>query len=118
MSHGSKGQGQALERYRMYMLMLARMHLDPRLRAKLDPSDVVQQSMLEACQQQGQFRGRTEAERMAWLRQILAHNLADALKGLRRAKRDIARERSLEAALDQSSAQLGAWLAADQSSPS
>ena len=118
MSHGSEGQDRALERYRKYLLLLARTHLDPRLRTKLDPSDVVQQSMLEAYQQQDRFRGQTDGECMAWLRQILAHNLADALKGLRRAKRDVARERSLEAALGQSSARLGAWLAADQSSPS
>ena len=118
MSHGSTGQGQAMERYREYLLMLARMHLDPRVRAKLDPSDVVQQTMLEAYQQQGQFRGPTDGERMAWLRQILAHNLADALKGIRRAKRGVARERSLEAALGQSSARLDAWVAAEQSSPS
>jgi RNA polymerase sigma-70 factor (ECF subfamily) len=98
--------------------MLARVQLDPRLREKLDASDVVQQTMLEAHREQQQFRGRTKPERVAWLRQILAHNLADALRGFRRAKRDVARERSIEKALDQSSARLEAWLAAEQSSPS
>jgi RNA polymerase sigma-70 factor (ECF subfamily) len=107
-----------LERYREYLLMLARVQLDPRLRDKLDPSDVVQQTMLEAHRQRDQFRGRTAAERAAWLRQILAHNLVDALRGFRRAKRDVARERAVEEALDQSSARLEAWLSAEQSSPS
>src|SRR5437660_187639 len=54
----------------------------------------------------------------AWLRQMLAFTLADALRALGRAKRDAAREQSLEVALDQSSVRIGSWLAADQSSPS
>jgi RNA polymerase sigma-70 factor (ECF subfamily) len=98
--------------------MLARGQLDPRLREKLDPSDVVQQTILEAYRHRDRFRGQSEVERAAWLRRILAHNLADALRRFRRAKRDIRRERSLEEALDQSSAKLEAWVAAEQSSPS
>ena len=118
MDLASEGEDRALERYREYLLMLARVQLDPRLREKMDASDVVQQTMLEAYQQRDRFRGSTEAQRAAWLRQILAHNLADALRGFRRAKRDVGRERSLRQALDQSSARLEAWLVKEQSSPS
>ena len=118
MSLDAEAHGRALERFREYLRLLARLHLGPGLRGHLDPSDVVQQTLWEAHRQREQFRGTTDAERAAWLRQILAHNLADALKALGRAKRDVARERSLEAALEQSSARLEAWLAADQSSPS
>ena len=108
----------SFERYRQYLLTLARVQLDPRMAGKLDASDVVQQTLLEAAGRRDQFRGGSAAQTAAWLRQILAHNLTDALRALRRAKRDIGRERRLAAALDRSSAQLGGWLAADQSSPS
>ncbi len=107
-----------LERYRAYLRVLAQLHLDPRLRAKLDPSDVVQQALLQAYQGLDQFRGQSEGELAAWLRRILARCLTNAVRDLGRARRNAARERSLEAALDASSARLGAWLAAEQSSPS
>ena len=100
------------------MLFRSRLQLDGRLRSKLDASDVVQQTLLEAHQGLAQFRGQTSGEQAAWLRQALARNLANAVRDLRRDKRDVARERSLEAALDESSARLEGWLAAEQSSPS
>jgi len=99
-------------------MLLAQARLDPRLKGKLDASDVVQQTLLEAHQGLGQFRGYTAEQKAAWLRQILARNLANAVRDLRRQKRDVARERSLEAALNDSASRLENWLAAEQSSPS
>jgi RNA polymerase sigma-70 factor (ECF subfamily) len=64
--------GADLDRFRSYLLLLAQARLDPRLKGKLDASDVVQQTLLEAHQGLGQFRGRTAEQRAAWLRQILA----------------------------------------------
>jgi RNA polymerase sigma-70 factor (ECF subfamily) len=107
-----------LERYRNYLRLLARLQLDPRLRGKLDPSDLVQQTLLQAHQMREQFRGTTEAEQAAWLRQILVRTLANAARDLGRLKRDVGRERSLEAAIEESSVRLEAWLASEQSSPS
>jgi RNA polymerase sigma-70 factor (ECF subfamily) len=109
----------AVERFRSYLLILARGHLLGRkLGARFDASDLVQQTLLDAHREHAQFRGHTQAEMAAWLRRILACNLADALRGLGRAKRDVARERSLQSALEESSVRLEAWLAAEQSSPS
>jgi RNA polymerase sigma-70 factor (ECF subfamily) len=108
----------ALERFRSYLHLLARSQLDARFQAKLDASDVVQQTLLKAHEAFAQFRGHEPAELAAWLRQILARTLADLVRDLGRAKRDVALERSLEAAVEHSSARLEAWLAADQSSPS
>jgi RNA polymerase sigma-70 factor (ECF subfamily) len=107
-----------LERFRSYLLLLAWIRLDRKLQARLDPSDIVQQTLLEAHQALQSFQGDDLAAQAGWLRQILARNLANAVRDLTRGKRDVRRERSLQAALDQSSAQLEGWLAADQSSPS
>ena len=108
---------QPLDRYRSYLILLARAQLNPRLGCQVDASDIVQQTLLEAHAKEGQFRGTLDGQRGAWLRQILAHNLADAFRGISRAKRDLHRQHSLEASIDQSSLRLGDLLAADQSAP-
>jgi RNA polymerase sigma-70 factor (ECF subfamily) len=107
-----------LERFRSYLVLLAQLKLDRKLRGKLDASDVVQQTMLEAHQAVESFRGDDLAAQAAWLRQILARNLANAVRDLTRAKRDVRKERSLQADLDASASNLDGWLAAEQSSPS
>ena len=50
----------------------ARLQVSPKLRSKLDPSDVVQQTLLRAFERLDQYRGRREEELGAWLRKILA----------------------------------------------
>jgi RNA polymerase sigma-70 factor, ECF subfamily len=110
--------GRSLEQYRDYLLLLTRQQFDPRLRGKLDPADLVQQTLLKAYGAWGQFRGREEAEVAAWLRRILANTLTDALRQFSADARNLDRERSLEAALTESSARIEAWLAGEQSTPS
>jgi RNA polymerase sigma-70 factor (ECF subfamily) len=107
-----------LEPFRPYLEVLARIHLDPRLRGKLDPVDLVQQTLLRACAALPELRGRSPATLAAWLRKILARTLADTVKHYQRDRRDVNLERSLEADLDRSSSGLAGWLAADQTSPS
>ena len=73
---------------------------------------------MEAHQGFSDFRGSSEGELAAWLRRILIRNLTDEARKLDAGKRDLHRERSLEQAVEQSSANLMAWLAQVQSSPS
>src|SRR5262245_37472525 len=62
----SFGKPWSMERFRNYLCLLARLHLDERLRSKLDPSDIVQEVLLKAHRHRDDFRGQTEAEEMAW----------------------------------------------------
>lgn len=104
--------------YRQYLMMLARVAIDAHLQSKLDASDIVQQTLLEAHQCRERVVLTHPGETAAWLRTILTNNLTDALRGLARAKRDIARQRSLDDEVSRSAARVQSWLAADQSSPS
>jgi RNA polymerase sigma-70 factor (ECF subfamily) len=118
MGPAEESPGLALERFRNYLGILARMQMDSRLLGKLDPSDLVQQTLLKAYQARAQFRGQSSGEQAAWLRQILARTLANAVRDLARAKRNVALERSLEKSLDDSSARLEAFLVSGETSPS
>ncbi len=116
MSEGAVSDLRPLEHYREYLRLLARLQLDPRLRGQLDPSDIVQQTLLRAHERFDQFRGQTDLELRAWLRTIMARSLFDAARKFGRQTGD--RAQSLEAALEQSSARLEAFLASQDSSPS
>ena len=114
----TSGPPPQLDRFRAYLHLLARLSLASRLRGKVDPSDVVQQTLLQAHEHLGQFRGQSDAELAAWLRRILANHLAKLIRDFGRARRDVAAERSLEAELGVSSVRLRDWVAAGESSPS
>jgi RNA polymerase sigma-70 factor (ECF subfamily) len=111
--------GRLLELYRNYLRLLARLQVGRRLRGKVDESDLVQETFLEAHRHFGRFRGTAEAELVSWLRQILAGVVANQLRryfGTRR--RDVRLERELADDLARSSQALAGGLAARQSSPS
>jgi RNA polymerase sigma-70 factor (ECF subfamily) len=106
-----------LHRYRDYLRVLARQTWPDRLRGKLDPSDLVQDTLIEAHAGRARFQGTSEAELAAWLRAMLAHNIADAIKRFGRDKRNAAHERALDDALAASSLRLQDCLAAAGRSP-
>jgi RNA polymerase sigma-70 factor (ECF subfamily) len=110
--HEPGALGRLLESYRHYLKLLARTGIDASLQGKADPSDLVQETFLKAHQYFGQFRGRSEAELIVWLRRILARNLADLTRRYYRTEsRRASRERSLEQLLDTSSQTLNHLLA-------
>jgi RNA polymerase sigma-70 factor (ECF subfamily) len=111
--------GHLLECYEPYLTLLARVQIGRRLQGKADCADLVQETFLEAARQFARFRGETEPELAAWLRQILAGCLAHLVRrycGTRR--RDVRLERELEGDLDMSSWAVDRGLVAPQSSPS
>jgi RNA polymerase sigma-70 factor (ECF subfamily) len=111
--------GRLFELYRRYLTLLARVQIGQRLQGKVDPADLVQDTFLDAHRGFARFRGTTEAELVAWLRQILAANLADLLRHYLGTKgRDVRLEREIREAIDQSSVLLDRGLIASQSSPS
>lgn len=111
--------GLLLERYRPYLLLLARVQIGRRLQGKVDESDLVQDAYLGAHRDFPQFRGSTEGEFLAWLRQILASLLANLVRHYQGTqRRDVRLERQLTSELDQSSQTLDRGLVAPQSSPS
>jgi RNA polymerase sigma-70 factor (ECF subfamily) len=113
----SPGLDQELAKFRAYLSLLARLHIDRRLQGKLDLSGVVQQTLLEAYQAFAQLKDRSEAEKAAWLRRALANNLNDEIRKLTTDKRNVERERSLQLALEESSARIQVWLATENSAP-
>lgn len=72
--------GQALEEHRPYLRLLSRRAFDGRIAARLDPSDVIQQTFLSAYRHFQKFEGEQRAEFRAWLLQIHERNLQDAVR--------------------------------------
>jgi RNA polymerase sigma-70 factor (ECF subfamily) len=97
-----------LEAYRNYLHFLARTWLGQWGERRIDPEDVVQETIQKALEHGGQYKGGTvEAKRVAWLRTILRRTLID-LVGKRQRFPEV----------EQSSCRLESWLAADHTSPS
>jgi RNA polymerase sigma-70 factor (ECF subfamily) len=116
------GFGRLLHVYRNYLKLLVVTQLERKLQQRVSPSDVVQETFLEANRDFAQFRGTSSREFCAWLRQILVNNLHRVVeKHVLAAKRDVRREVSLErlaSNLEQSTARLEAMLPDPGTSPS
>ena len=105
-----------LDRFRTDLLVLAQGQIPRDLRQKMDASDVVQETLLEAYQKRDQFRGTSDGELASWLRTMLNYNLIDAIRGMYRGKRDARRELAQPA--ENSALNLASLFVADDTSPS
>jgi RNA polymerase sigma-70 factor, ECF subfamily len=86
--------GELLEKYRRYLWGLADKMLDDRVAARIDASDIVQQTCLSVHKQITEFEGNDDAQFAAWLRQIHERNIRNAARNLLHAgKRAIDREK-------------------------
>ena len=86
-----------ISRLHGYLLLIANGEMRENVQAKFGASDVVQNSLLEAHAGIHRFRGSTEAEMRAWLKQIVIHNLADEGRRYTSTQsRSVHRERSLD----------------------
>src|SRR5262245_24657724 len=90
-----EAMGQAFEACRDYLLRIANEELASDLQAKGGASDIVQETFLEAQRDFGRFAGGTHDELLAWLRQLLLHNMADFTRRYRTDKRRAGREVAL-----------------------
>jgi RNA polymerase sigma-70 factor (ECF subfamily) len=119
--------GELCSLYRNYMRMVVRTGLGPKLRERVELSDVVQEALVEVVRQFPQFTGQNEAALVGWLRRLVGQKLADLGRYHSRAKRsgdspDVA----LDAAIDPAGAadssggggKLLDMLALSQTSPS
>ena len=79
--------GELCALYRNYLRMVVRTGLGPRLRERVELSDVVQEALVEVVRQFPQFTGQNEAALVGWLRRLVGQKLADLGRYHSRAKR-------------------------------
>lgn len=116
---GPEAFGRLLLGYESYLILITRARLGAGLRRKVDPADIVQATFLDAHHQFKTFRGTTEAELTAWLRAILAGQIALVTRRfLGTSARDIRLERQIERDLADSTHLLEMQLIAPDSTPS
>ena len=87
-----EAQSELFSQLQSYFLIMARHQLEPELRARINPSDIVQESLAKATKALPDFRGTSEPEIRAWLKQIVGNEVKEQRRKHRLQKRDIGRE--------------------------
>jgi RNA polymerase sigma-70 factor (ECF subfamily) len=105
-----QARGELLNLYRNYLGLLARAQMGASLRVRVEPSDLVQETLLDAHRDFSGFAGHSERELLSWLRRILVRSLLDQAKRNTAQMRDGRRQQSLEALLEASNSALDSAL--------
>jgi RNA polymerase sigma-70 factor (ECF subfamily) len=117
----SQAKGELLDRFRPYLNVIAQRLLDERIKGRMDYSDLVQATYLEASRDFGSFRGDSIESFLAWLRHILRNNISSAhQEHLATHKRSAKLEVTLNPSGNSGSSpmQFDQWIPSEASSPS
>lgn len=111
------GDSRDLEPFRGYLRILAEAKLAHLLRRRVDPSDIVQNTLLHATRSLDEWRGSSSPELRAWLRAILFNDINKEYERHTREKRDIRREVRVTDPLADSAARLENLVVASDPTP-
>jgi RNA polymerase sigma-70 factor (ECF subfamily) len=120
-AHGDRAaRDQLMTRHRARLRKMVAYHLDRQLRARVDPSDVVQEVLAEASRKLPEYLRRRPLPFYPWLRQMAEAHLIDLQRRhLHAQKRTVRREEAGALAFsDESAAELAKQLATSATSPS
>ncbi len=84
-------------RYHQLVVEVARRKIGPRLRIKEEPDDLAQTTFREATRDFANYEYRGEGSLVRWLMQILQNKIRDKAEFYSATKRDLSRERGMEA---------------------
>jgi RNA polymerase sigma-70 factor (ECF subfamily) len=88
----SNAIGQLLERYRPFLTNIAEWQIGPKLRKRIDATDIVQITFTDAAKDIVHFCGTSENEFSAWLQTIFRNKLMNVFRNNRAAIRDLGKE--------------------------
>src|SRR5262245_22539043 len=112
-------RGPLLERHRSRLRQMIAFRLDPRLRPRLAPSDVLQEALADADQRLADFARRRPLPFYPWLRRLAWERLVQVhRRHVHAARRSVTREQSAVQLPDESALELADRLASHGSSPS
>jgi RNA polymerase sigma-70 factor (ECF subfamily) len=119
-SQDERGVEELLAKHRARLRRMVSARLDPRLAARIDPSDVVQETLMEAARRLPDYLREQPLPLYPWLRKLAAHRLANLVeRHIHAQRRSVTREKPWQLGLsDASIAQLADHLVATGSSPS